>query len=393
MKKNIKKPAGKVNRPMQSVASNAPRQGGTPVKPAKKSSLFGTKPAAKKPLPNSKPVSGGAEGAVKKTKKNSLFDAKKPKKKLIGNAQPAASTQPSENVMKKPVAPISGTQKKAYDKAVKNRTATKKKRGSRGGNYALYYIFAGIIAVIVFAILAKTVLFNCSSIEVEGNQRYSADEIISASGLVTGRSLLDIDENAAKERIISSLAYIDMAEVTKSFPTKMKISVKEAEKWYNLQHGGSYFIVSRLGKVIEAAKDSSLPVIKGYEPDEPSVGVYLTSQVDGKTDIPAQVLTAAETAGLTGITSMDITDRFEIKVLVDDRITLELGNATQLENKMYIAKELIATEITATESVTVNLTNTEKVYVRDNNVIDNPSVVVPVLPESEPEDDLEAPAE
>ena len=91
----------------------------------------------------------------------------------------------------------------------------------------------------------------------------------------------------------------------------------------------------------------------------------------------------AEKAGLTEITSIDITDRFEIKMLVQDRITLELGIATELENKMYIAKELIDTEITATESVTVNLTNTEKVYVRDNNMIDNPVQVAPVLPEAD----------
>ncbi len=370
-KKDTKKPAGKVKNPVAPAASNAPRQGGA-----------AHVSAARKPLPKS----GGAKPAAKKTKKNGPFGGKKVVKKP--QQMPAANAQPADNITKKPSAPISGTQKKAYDKAVKNRTATKKKRGSRGGNYALYYIFAGIIAVIVFAILAKTVLFNCSAIEVEGNQRYSADEIISASGLVTGKSLLDIDEKAAQERITAALAYIDMAEVSKSFPTKMKIVVKEAERWYDLQYGGSHFVVSRLGKVIEAARDSSLPVVKGYEPAEPSVGVYLTSQVEGKTDIPAQVLIAAETAGLTGITSMDITDRFEIKVLVEDRITLELGNATQLENKMYIAKELIESEITATESVTVNLTNTEKVYVRDNNIIDNPDAVLPVLPEStEPEQD------
>lgn len=290
--------------------------------------------------------------------------------------------QAAPDIMQRPTAPVTREQKRAYSKTVKNRDRKSKRRGSRGGNYILYYILAAVIAIAVFIVLARTVLFNCSSIEVEGNARYTAEEIIRTSGLAIGESLLSIDEAAAEQRIVSSLAYIDMAEVTKSFPTKIKIKVTEAEKWYCVQHGGRPYIISRMGKIIEESAGTGLPVILGYEPLEPMVGRALESETEGKTDIPAAVLNAAEAAGVRDITSIDITDRFEIKVLVEDRITLELGNSTELENKMHIAEELIDSEISATESVTVNLTNTEKVYVRDNNIIENP-VVVPILPESE----------
>lgn len=329
-----------------------------------------------------KPVMGVAK-LPKKQKKQKKMPLKKQQKPALDQQVQNNSANPQHNSVKKPVAPISGGQKKAYNKAVKNRTVKAKKRGSRGGNYVLYYIFAAIVAIVVFSILAKTVLFNCSSIVVEGNMRYTADEITAASGLVKGTSLLDINEDAAEQRIITSLAYIDIAEVSKSFPTKMIIKVTEAEKWFVVQQNGRPYIVSRMGKIIEESADASLPSVVGYEALEPAVGVYLMSEIDGKTELPEMLLTAAEAAGVRNITSIDITDRFEIKVLVENRITLELGNSNELENKMYIARELIENEITATESVTVNLTNTEKVYVRDNNIIDNPDIIVPVLPENE----------
>ena len=57
----------------------------------------------------------------------------------------------------------------------------------------MYYILAAIIIIIVLAVLSNTVLFNCTSIEVEGNSRYTAEQIIAPSGLETGQNLLHID--------------------------------------------------------------------------------------------------------------------------------------------------------------------------------------------------------
>lgn len=309
------------------------------------------------------------------------------------NTAPTKAAQPPKQAPVKrpmPTKPVSGEQRKAYNKAVKNRAANKKKRGNRGGNYILYYIFAAIVVVVVFIILANTVLFNCSSIVVEGTERYTTEEIIERSGLKLGDSLLSLDEVSAEQRIVEAFAYVDKVDVAKSFPTKIVITVTEAERWFAAKHGSRYYIVSRMGKIIDEGEAGSLPVVMGFAAEQPAIGAQLTSAVEGKNDLPSQILAAAESAGLEGITVIDVTDRFELRVTVDDRITLELGLATELENKLQIAKELIATEITATESVTVNLTNTEKVYVRDNNIIDNPEAALPVIPEQET---AEAPSE
>lgn len=321
--------------------------------------------------------------------KNGTASSAKPVKRVKNKVSPVGTpaAKRSAKPAHKQIADVPEKQRRAVNKAVtkavnKNRGKTRKKQGSRGGNYVLYYLFAAMIAIIVFAVLAKTVLFDLGTITVEGNTRYTAEEIIANSGLVKGTSLLDIDTDKAEEIIVGALAYIDSAEVNKSYPTKIEITVKEAERWYVMKDGNRPYIISRLGKIIEETPDAALPVVVGYDALMPEVGRMLSSEEDGKNDLPALILTAAENAELVGITTIDITDRFEIKVIVEDRVTLELGLSESLENKLHIARELIEKEISDTERVTVNITNPEKVYVRDNNMIEN-DVAVPVLPSAE----------
>lgn len=347
---------------------------GRPKKRVKKKISVEEQPAPKK---SASPKPEAKKPAPKKSA------SPKPEAKKPAAKKPAAK-KPSPKAPEKQTPPVSRSQQKATNKAVnkavnKSRTKKRKKQGSRGGNYVLYYLFAGIIAIIVFTILAKTVLFDLGTITVEGNTRYTADEIIANSGLTIGTSLLDIDTEKTEEVIIGSLSYIDAAEVKKSYPTKVEIVVKEAERWYVLKAGNDSYIISRLGKIIEEGSDPSLPVVLGYDPLIPEVGRMLSSEEDGKNDLPSLILSAAESAELVGITSIDITDRFEIKVIVEDRVTLDLGLSDSLENKLHIARELIETEISATERVTVNITNPEKAYVRDNNIIEN-DVTAPQLP-------------
>ena len=369
----------------------------------KKKPAQGNKPVAKKPVQaNAQQTAERRQNALKKRpasasgmKKSASGKPLLKKPAPVAEKPVAASKKPTSGIKKQtppktaePAVAISGGQKKAYSSAVKNRSVKSKKRGSRGGNYILYYLLAGIIAVIVFVVLANTVLFNCGTIEVSGNLRYTVEDITELSGIKLGESLLSIDTEKAERAIVSSLAYIDAAKVEKSFPTKIKITVNEAERWFGIQDGTKTYVISRMGKIIEENRAADLPVIIGYEADEPMVGKEIASSVDGKTELPGMILSAAEVAELTDINSIDITDRFEIKVLVDGRITLELGNSNELESKLQIAKALIEEEISLTEYVTVNITNTEKVYVRDNNIIDNADPK-PVMPPETAEGTLE----
>ena len=251
---------------------------------------------------------------------------------------------------------------KAYNQATVHRSKKGRRRGSRGGNYIMYYILAAVIVLIVLIILANTVLFNCTSIEVEGNSRYTAEQIIAPSGLEPGQNLLHIDTAAAEQRISAAFSYIDMTEVKRVFPTKIKITVQEAEKWYQVRANGVTASISRMGRIVELGEDSSLPMVEGYDPAELTAGLTLSSNDNGKTDIPALIFEKAEQYGIEGITRIDLTDRFDISIDCGDNITLELGGTSDIDSKLAVAAGTIKQE---KANVVINLHSPSRIFVRD----------------------------
>lgn len=252
-------------------------------------------------------------------------------------------------------------------RAMNDRSATAQRKRRRGGNMSVYWVMFIILLGIVFVILANTVLFNCAAFETEGTVRYTPEELISASGLRQGDNLLHIKEKEAAERIVAALDYIDAAEVKKIYPTKILISVKEAEKWYCIEENGKTACVSRNGKILDYGAESGLVLIRGFEPVSMNVGEWVTSQTEAKNVLPEELLNAADAAGLSGITEVDITDRFSITAKIGSRITMKLGNSDELETKFRIADSIIKTQLSPNEEVVLKLDDTDKVAYRPVN--------------------------
>lgn len=369
---NTKKPtppAAKAQMPQN------PRPGSVPkktAKPKKKLTLFGKKAPPKRT--NNPPRQQKPQNP--QTPQNPPQRPAQKPVQPINNQVRKPAQKPTQKPAQKPTAPINKKSQAAVTSAMRARRQTPKKHKFRGGNYILYYMMAGAVALVVLVILANTVLFDCKEITVDGNVRYTAEEIIEHSGLQTGDNLLHVDSSRAEESLVNTLAYIDAAKVKKSFPTKLAITVTEAEKWYIVTQNGVNAAVSRGGKIIEHCQPDKLAVVRGYEAETMEVGSRLKSKTDGKTELPSEIFKAAEKSGLKNINEIDITDRFSIKMNIENRIFLELGTISKIESKLIVAKELIDSEIAPSESVTILLSNPEQVAV---------SPINPAEPEPEPE--------
>lgn len=253
---------------------------------------------------------------------------------------------------------------RAYRKATVHRDVRSRRRGRRGGNYVMYYILAAAVIITVLIVLSNTVLFNCTSIEVEGNSRYTVEQLVDMSGLEKGQNLLHMDTGAAESRILAAFPFIDEVEVQKSFPTKVRIVVKEAQKWFQVSSGGVNAAVSRMGRIVELGSTPGLPVVEGYDPVELAPGKTLASNESGKSTIPAQILEAAEESGIPAISQIDMTDRFDISIDCGDNITLQIGGVADIGVKFAEAAEAIKRE---DGNVIIDLRADEKMFVRDKN--------------------------
>lgn len=256
----------------------------------------------------------------------------------------------------------------------------------------LYYVLIGIVAVAAVSILSVTVLFNISSFVVEGDTAYSDEEIIAACGIEKGNNLLRIDVGKAEESIVSKLVYIDSARISRGFPNRLVITVEPAQPVLSFIRGSSYYIISERGRLLEIGQISAdCPVVKGYSPPSDSAtGATLTDDEEGRIALALRMIEYMRQYGLNDYCEIDLSDTLNITIAYDNRIEMELGAGTRLEDKFYHAGLLLESEITSAERCTLILSNPDRVVKRPiyDSETDDEGYVVTSSGEEPPEDDL-----
>ncbi|MCL2020059.1 MAG: FtsQ-type POTRA domain-containing protein [Oscillospiraceae bacterium] len=216
----------------------------------------------------------------------------------------------------------------------------------RKQNMAIYYVMFFVVGIAVFAILAATVLFNLEVVETEGESIYTSEEIIEAANIKAGVNLLRFDTEESRRRIIEQLVYIDDVVIRKNFPKRLTIHVTGAIEMACVEHEGTFYKISRNGRVLETTpRGSDITVIYGYEADSPYIGAYIRSTEERKTDLIFLLMNTARETGLDGIVDVDIEDYLNIRMNYMDRIVLHIGPATQLKDKFEAAAHILTEEI------------------------------------------------
>ena len=282
-------------------------------------------------------------------------------------------------VKKKPSQP----QKKASPKV-----PARKKRGKM----TLYYVLIGIVLVAAVSILSVTVLFNISSFQVTGQTSYTEDEIIAASGIDIGDNLLRINIGNAEEQIVTKLVYIDSAKISRGFPNRLVIAVEPAHPALSFLGSGSFYVISERGRLLEIGQISAdCPVVKGFFPASDSViGSQLQDDSEGRMSIALQMIDYMQQHGLHEHCEIDLTDTLNITITYDNRIEMELGSSTRLDDKFYHASLLLRDEIAPAERCTLILSNPDRVvkrpiYNTEPEVTEKPEEEPPEIGDEDPE--------
>ncbi len=386
--------SGNGSAPRSTVPSTAAQR---PSSPVKKKGAFGGKKSAKKPvvspqqrnLQNTQNRAPQNQQRVPQNQQNRVSQnqqrAPQNQQNRVSQNQQRAPQKQQNRAPQKPIKPVAPQARRAVDKAaLEKQSAAVKKRPYRGGNYTLYFVLFGMIAVIVLIILANTVLFKCGSIEVIGTSRYTAEEITATADIKTGDNLLHINTKKAEDNIIKNFAFVDKAAVKKVFPSTIRIEITEAENWFAIKQDNKVHVVSRGRRILGQISAKDMVVVNGFEAESVEVGSYLKSKIDAKNEIPDLIFKTAEKVGFKGITEIDITDRFSIKISLGGRIILNLGPSTQLESKLRVAQALIEQQIGEDEQVVILLTNPEKPAVDNINPAQKPVQSSSDKPESKP---------
>ncbi len=224
------------------------------------------------------------------------------------------------------------------------REQTSKRARRRKRNTKMYFFLVLILVLGIGVLLSVTLLFNINKINVKGEIDYSKDAVIKASGIEMGDNMVRLDAAEAEKRILNSMVYIESADISKKYPDTLEITLEKCIPSANVEYDGGILLLSPKGKILENMTEAQNDIltVKGMEPLTYNVGQYITSTDEQKTEIYFEIMEALKKCENSRVIWIDLTDKYDIKINYDNRITFEAGNANEIAYKIKLADTVLA---------------------------------------------------
>ena len=255
---------------------------------------------------------------------------------------------------------------------------------ANGGSKSGYLGIAALAAAVIFLILSTTVFFKINTITVKGSSIYTAEEICTASGIKSGNNLIRTNMSKAAANIENTLTYIETAELKRSFPSGVVITVSPCRETISAEYEDGFCLLSEKGKVLKTSetpfpdtiviygartkpvteelaeteassgtgnvtsateKDEAVMEDSGETTPIPTVGSHFECTKANRTEIFYHLVNIAKSSFAGLANDFDMTDHHNISCIYDGRITVEFGAVTELDYKIKLASEILKDKI------------------------------------------------
>lgn len=116
-----------------------------------------------------------------------------------------------------------------------------------------------MLGVVLALTLGLTIFFKIQVIQVTGNEKYTAQEIVEASGVELGENLLAFGKSGAAGRILTELPYVGTVQIGIKLPNTVNIDIVELSASFVLEDTeGQWWLTDGSGKILEQADAQSL---------------------------------------------------------------------------------------------------------------------------------------
>ena len=273
---------------------------------------------------------------------------------------------------------IVGDEKKKTNKnQTKNKKtskkANKKKNGTPKKLRKQAKVLLGFILFFVTVILVLcSPLFDIKNIEVEGNLKLSKERIISVSTLQNHTNIFKFNSRIIKGKI-EEIAYIDNAEITRKFPSTVKIVIEERQPKYMLQFADSYVYINNQGYMLEISNEKlELPILIGFTTDLSNIKAGNRINVTDlkKMDMVIKIYEAIKSNGLGELVNkIDISnDKNYAIILENEGKIVYLGDCTELNTRILYLKSILETVPGKSGEIFLNVDlNSQEPYFRPSS--------------------------
>ena len=180
----------------------------------------------------------------------------------------------------------------------------RRRRRNRGRFGFLYKLMSALI--ICAAILAGCIVFfRVDVVVVDGNVRYTSEEIIGVAGVERGDNLFSLNKFNMQKNIRRELPYVSEVQIIRRLPDTLLITVSESAAVAAIQKDGEWWLLDAQCKLLErgdAALAQGRAEVRGISPLAPDVGTQLAvaQEERAKLDSLSQLLSALYRQGMDG---------------------------------------------------------------------------------------------
>lgn len=214
------------------------------------------------------------------------------------------------------------------------RKRVERQRRIRKRRLIIFFIVFIILLLCVGVVLSLTVFFPIEKINVSGSKVYNSADIQKHSGVLIGDNLFVASEERAEQQLKAKLPYVESITFERKLPGTLNIKVTDADEYIAYYKNNSYFTVSKSGWVLK--KDSEPPdklfTVSGVDV-KLNVGEQIIFNKNSDKEILNEIIDTLNENDIK-INKIDLTDRISLSINVEDRFTVDLGNANNIQEKI-----------------------------------------------------------
>ena len=260
------------------------------------------------------------------------------------------------------------------------------------------------IMILSAAILTVTYFWKVTSVTVEGTVQYDAEIIADASEIRMGESVMNFDAKIIMERLQGQYPLIRSVKIQRRLNGAVILKVIEETELYYTRHHSNYYLISAEDRMVLGVSSYSveyreygaiylglpeearvrvgeritfayLPYEPVSEPEAAATYEIVTAEAEEEYAYVWSFLTAVEKneAFKDRITGVELSDRYDLYLILDGYVKIRFGSVKELERKLKIAAEIMQKELDGSRiPAVVDVSNPEKSTFRED-----PEMILP----------------
>ncbi len=254
--------------------------------------------------------------------------------------------------------------KRAGEKSIQARHDKRRQKRIREQKIRRYTFFSVLALIAVLCIMFFTPLFNIRAVNVVGNQKLTAEEVVAETGTLEGRNLFTARKRVIKKNL-KEMAYIDKVSVKKKpFPPTVIIEITECIPAVQIEYSESFAVIDENGKVLERTTEKLENVPCAVIPSVVSANTgEMIEFKDGETqkNIMSCIGYMKKADIIKDITVASFEDMTNITFNYQARLDVICGTHIDFQRKLALFKEAVnSNKLTQNSRGTINLSTTGK---------------------------------